>query len=1420
MPKQVIPITGLDTVGVIKDSPPVSLPPNAFSDARNVRFKDGSVRKMEGEVNIFPNLFDVGDLTHGSGTSKRVLKYVAWWPNPNLISSQSGYYLVIVEEDVNGTIMDAAYLFQPGDTSTGTDFFSAARRKGQFTRDRLANWQHTFFQGGFTLIINNGLDAPHYITDLDGNVETARVRQFAVLPGWDSYKIRDDVIPTETFNEEVDLRTFDTGRVRTTFELNELIVDLTYSTAITLRDISDSNNPVDVSVNGLSIRFVNNGDPLMDGSPTTNVFASSTVGLTLNTDFPAGTTPTTRAITINANYDVGGGVTRTVTAMNGATLIVSDENIAIQLSAELLPNGTSLSARFISNNEASTRCGVIRSFGDFLVAGNLVEREAGTTNILRNLNGVVRTSDVAAPGQVPSNWNPFSTGVSTADEFVLTSTGVVQDMGELQGNFYIYSNTSISVMRQTGNANVPLQVTPITENYGCQTTEAVVEVDGKHLVIGSQDIYIFGGHPGSIQSVADTRVRRDFFQRLNPLHNQRMFTIRYAQRDEVWICYPTTASVQGECDEALIWNYRSNIWTIRDLNSVVAGDLGPVPGGGLPTSTANVSGTSGDNSQQVEGMAARHSAEFGSAFQVATPTVSAQPSIHQFSVPNIPTFTSSLTGFLFVFNDEAFDTGPIAGIDNVTLDSESMRFRIDLTPGRVGETNVFNVELDPFLTTDKQWEEGRVYFRGQRVLDSADSNTNNVYRLTNNAPVDGFPSPFYDPDSDAPVYDDDTNNDIYDEMGEDTSSLSPFRWLERFGDDDSVPNIWEVLTPDNAPNDNLPRDRDKVVELVQLSLENDEIFNRYWAVDRTQADPGSGRPNPFLTIRARGISGRTFTGPDGVDYIFPVFTAATHQWVTDVQLDPTTVGPNGSTPGTTQMAEREADPTGTPLDFAPVYTFMSSQRSYIPFDPANPTTTGMYSTDGVVDGSTQTYSISITGDFTGDQASRDRLVATELAEGLASSVRWFNMVRTDPLTNEITATSVPDGRFTLEFVSITNHPEDPDHPEDDLVLPDPVFDPTGEQLGYELRTGTNIEYPVFAVTPPSGDAQSDERGPIYIMGTSGDAAANLAHILEASTFVDADTLTTDYDQHRITNWDYDQTVRDLVTVTDPDPIPGNARTNNAHRIVSGAWTITLAAPGNIRQTTDIPNPLVFNTMETMAGVFGILSTPTYIGVLTTNTSTTSGFEFFTYRVPDRDTARDARSNIQNALELALPRLAITTIGDDATSTQWRIQPANYNDLASFVLDVRLNDSPLNAEWIYQLATNGTRIADDGTTVTENVTVNSASSTLFINPSEADDVWEVGDAGLRDGGPFKTHQYDDSGTPTMADLNLNGVTTLIFDINRPWPLDEINDNLEYPILASVELRQDDNGIFQELNKLLGADIGWSRPSVCVHSSCRC
>ena len=112
MPNQILPVVGLDQVGLIKDQPPSGLPPQAFSDCRNVRFRDGALLKMEGDVNIFPNLG--GGDSDAFIDSDAEIKYVAWWPNPNLVQENSGYYLIIAQmEDTDSEPSAGLCLHRP-----------------------------------------------------------------------------------------------------------------------------------------------------------------------------------------------------------------------------------------------------------------------------------------------------------------------------------------------------------------------------------------------------------------------------------------------------------------------------------------------------------------------------------------------------------------------------------------------------------------------------------------------------------------------------------------------------------------------------------------------------------------------------------------------------------------------------------------------------------------------------------------------------------------------------------------------------------------------------------------------------------------------------------------------------------------------------------------------------------------------------------------------------------------------------------------------------------------------------------------------------------------------------------------------------------------------------------------------------------
>jgi len=90
MASQIIPINDIASAGVVKDMPAASLAQNIFTDCLNVRFRDGAVRKMEGEEAIITPFSDN-------------IIYVAFWDNPNL-GAGTGYYIVVTNNGSADTI--------------------------------------------------------------------------------------------------------------------------------------------------------------------------------------------------------------------------------------------------------------------------------------------------------------------------------------------------------------------------------------------------------------------------------------------------------------------------------------------------------------------------------------------------------------------------------------------------------------------------------------------------------------------------------------------------------------------------------------------------------------------------------------------------------------------------------------------------------------------------------------------------------------------------------------------------------------------------------------------------------------------------------------------------------------------------------------------------------------------------------------------------------------------------------------------------------------------------------------------------------------------------------------------------------------------------------------------------------------------
>jgi hypothetical protein len=215
---------------------------------------------------------------------------------------------------------------------------------------------------------------------------------------------------------------------------------------------------------------------------------------------------------------------------------------------------------YVSGKTVSTK--VIRPLGYSLVAANLTTTTTAT-GAVSYAPSSVRISDPAAPGGFPSTWMP-STLTTTADEFDLSTTSPILDMAELRGSLFIYAEDSISML--TINTGIT-RVQPYSTSFGILNTDCVVEFEGNHFVVDRNDVYTHNGS-GNITSIATDFVREYLFDNLSYANQNKVFVKKDSYNREIWICYPKGENLT--CNEALIYNYRNKVWSVRDLPNITS----------------------------------------------------------------------------------------------------------------------------------------------------------------------------------------------------------------------------------------------------------------------------------------------------------------------------------------------------------------------------------------------------------------------------------------------------------------------------------------------------------------------------------------------------------------------------------------------------------------------------------------------------------------------------------------------------------------------------------------------------------------------------------------------------------------------------------------------------------------------------------
>ena len=432
-----VPIENLGQIGIIKDTPPYNLPPNAWSDGNNVRLLDNGVKKV------------------------------------------AGY------QEVMATCPFAPYYLHPYLTVSGTYYWIA------YGATDIAVWNGSIWT--------------------DVTRQTTLQLNGATLAGASSI-------------------TVDTGAALTALDTSGTL------------DIGEDNSTTN-SYETLSYSARDTGTGVITLSGTaTNAHTDDAVVT------PAGGTDT-------ADSDYGANTTDrrwTVTNLNG--LIVATNGFDTPQMWPLSGGIPSIGTPFMElrNWTVSTKCKVIRSFRTFLVGLNWTR-----TNEEPRL---VKWSTEASYGSPPVTWNENDATLD-AGEYELSDTpGDIIDGLPLGDSFIIYKDDSIYIMNYVGTPYI-FSFKLMSPTIGLLSKEAVAEFEGGHFFMGNSDFYVCNGQ--TITPMLSNKLRRTVFDELNGDNYQKCFVAADYVRNEMMACYPSGSSTV--VDKALIWNWKDNTFSFRDL---------------------------------------------------------------------------------------------------------------------------------------------------------------------------------------------------------------------------------------------------------------------------------------------------------------------------------------------------------------------------------------------------------------------------------------------------------------------------------------------------------------------------------------------------------------------------------------------------------------------------------------------------------------------------------------------------------------------------------------------------------------------------------------------------------------------------------------------------------------------------------------
>lgn len=221
---------------------------------------------------------------------------------------------------------------------------------------------------------------------------------------------------------------------------------------------------------------------------------------------------------------------------------------------------------------ATLLCKTIVPFKNHLVALNLTD--SGTA-----LPFSLRWSDAIPEGAATNGadtWNTASTASESGQASIGGTKGHLLNAVQLGNELIIYKEDSIYSLNYVGG-NFTFEIREKFKDTGLFARDAVIDLgDGRHVLMATNDVMMHNGN--ELRSIIDDKVKTFLFSEIDTTYYYKTFLAHNKNKNEVWICYPATNAPSGFPNRALIWNYRDDTWTVRELpgtNFIAKGIVNP-----------------------------------------------------------------------------------------------------------------------------------------------------------------------------------------------------------------------------------------------------------------------------------------------------------------------------------------------------------------------------------------------------------------------------------------------------------------------------------------------------------------------------------------------------------------------------------------------------------------------------------------------------------------------------------------------------------------------------------------------------------------------------------------------------------------------------------------------------------------------------